>query len=60
GIVDEKFKDDIQKELGDVLWYIAQLATEFGLDLNKVAEKNIEKLYSRLKRGTLQGDGDDR
>ncbi len=59
-VIDEKFKNDIQKELGDVLWYVAQLATEFDLDLNKVAEKNIEKLYSRLERGVIGGDGDDR
>ena len=59
-IVDEKFKNDIQKELGDVLWYISQLATEFNLNLDNIAEKNIEKLYSRLERGVIGGDGDDR
>jgi NTP pyrophosphatase (non-canonical NTP hydrolase) len=39
-------KKEIEKELGDVLWYMTQLATELGLSLEDIAEKNIEKLYS--------------
>lgn len=53
-------KKDIEKELGDVLWYVSQIATELGLSLEEVAEKNIEKLYSRLERDKLHGDGDNR
>jgi len=53
-------KKDIEGELGDVLWYISQLATELGLSLEDVAAKNIEKLYSRLERGKLGGSGDKR
>ncbi len=60
GIVDEARKTELQKELGDVLWYIAQLSTEFGFSMDSVAEKNIEKLYSRMERGQLHGDGDNR
>jgi len=48
------------KELGDVLWYVAQLASELGLDLDRVAEANLEKLLSRQRRGVLSGSGDDR
>jgi NTP pyrophosphatase (non-canonical NTP hydrolase) len=47
-------------ELGDVLWYVAQLATEAGLDLGRVAEDNLVKLRSRQARAVLQGSGDDR
>jgi NTP pyrophosphatase (non-canonical NTP hydrolase) len=50
----------LKAELGDVLWYIAQICTELGLSLDEVAEYNLEKLYSRLERGKIQGDGDDR
>ncbi len=50
----------IKKELGDVLWYLSQVAMEFGLTLNDVAEGNVKKLRSRKKRGTLKGDGDNR
>ena len=53
-------KKEIEKELGDVLWYVSQIATELGLSLEDIAEKNIEKLYSRLERGKRGGSGDDR
>jgi NTP pyrophosphatase (non-canonical NTP hydrolase) len=48
------------KELGDVLWYLAQLATELELDLDEVAQMNLDKLRSRQERGVLAGSGDDR
>lgn len=60
GIADDDTKKELQKELGDVLWYLAQIATEFDLSLNEIAEKNIEKLFSRKERGTLHGNGDNR
>lgn len=60
GVIDEETKKEIEKELGDVLWYVSQIASELGLDLNNVAEKNIEKLYSRMDRGVLNGNGDNR
>ena len=44
GVIDDQFTADIALELGDVLWYIAQLATELGLDLDAVAEGNLRKL----------------
>lgn len=57
---DEADREAISAELGDVLWYIAQLATEFDLNLDQVAEKNITKLFSRLERGVIKGAGDQR
>jgi NTP pyrophosphatase (non-canonical NTP hydrolase) len=60
GIVDDAAKDEIKKELGDVLWYLAQLSTELDLSLDDIAEANIKKLQSRLERGTLHGNGDNR
>ncbi len=48
------------KELGDVLWYLAQLATELELDLDDIAQRNLDKLLSRQQRGVLAGSGDDR
>jgi NTP pyrophosphatase (non-canonical NTP hydrolase) len=50
----------IKDELGDVLWYVAVLAADLGLELDEVASQNIEKLRSRMARGRLQGDGDRR
>lgn len=60
GKIDDGCRAEIEKELGDVLWYVSQLATELGLSLDNIAEKNIEKLYSRMDRGKLKGSGDNR
>ena len=53
-------KEALKGELGDVLWYLAVLAKDLDLELNEVAQANVEKLQSRLTRGTLKGDGDKR
>ena len=58
GIMDQETKGKISKELGDVLWYVAQLATELELSLNDIADANISKLQSRKERGSLSGSGD--
>ncbi len=50
----------MSKELGDVLWYVSQLATELDLELADIAAANLEKLLSRQRRGVLSGSGDDR
>lgn len=60
GVIDEETKQLIAKELGDVLWYLAQMATELGLSFNMVASGNLEKLFSRLERGVISGSGDTR
>ncbi len=60
GVIDEETKEKIAKELGDVLWYVAQLCTELGLSMEEVARKNLEKLFSRKERGVLHGEGDER
>jgi NTP pyrophosphatase (non-canonical NTP hydrolase) len=60
GKIDDETRELIKKELGDVLWYVSQLASELGLSLDEIAEKNIKKLYSRLERGELHGSGDSR
>src|SRR5215475_14467645 len=60
GEVTAERREAMAKELGDVLWYVAQLATELGLDLEEIAEQNLQKLLSRQRRGVLAGSGDDR
>lgn len=59
-VVDDETRKDIQKELGDVLWYVSQIASELKLSLDEVAEGNIKKLYDRMDRGVLKGNGDNR
>ncbi len=53
-------KKDIEKELGDVLWYVATLADFLNIKLEDVGTNNINKLASRQKRGKLAGSGDNR
>jgi len=50
----------LTSEVGDVLWYCAVLASELGVSLNVIMQKNLEKLHGRKERGTLAGSGDDR
>jgi NTP pyrophosphatase (non-canonical NTP hydrolase) len=60
GIISEEKREEITKELGDVLWYIANLSKELNVSLEDVAQKNIEKLQSRQQRNELHGSGDNR
>ena len=57
------FQPDVRAialELGDVLWYAANLAHVLGYQLSEIAQLNIDKINSRLERGTLHGEGDNR
>ena len=60
GVIGEAERDALKAELGDVLWYIAQVATELDLPLDEIAEANLTKLLDRQARGKIQGDGDNR
>lgn len=60
GEISEETRQALKAELGDVLWYLAQVATELSLSLDDIAQHNITKLYDRLERGTIRGEGDNR
>jgi NTP pyrophosphatase (non-canonical NTP hydrolase) len=53
-------REALIKELGDVLWYTAAMASELDADLEKAAAYNVAKLRDRARRGVLGGSGDDR
>ena len=53
-------KEDIVKELGDVLFYVTALTNHIGSDLETVMRSNIKKLQDRKKRNKIQGSGDNR
>lgn len=53
-------RDEINLELGDILWYVSELASIFSMSLWSIAENNINKLESRKERNVIKGSGDDR
>jgi NTP pyrophosphatase (non-canonical NTP hydrolase) len=55
-----QFKIELIKELGDVLWYIANLAYDLNIPLNLIARTNLDKLAKRQKENKLHGKGDNR
>jgi NTP pyrophosphatase (non-canonical NTP hydrolase) len=60
GYFSEPKKEEIKKELGDVLWYVQALAFDLGFTLEEVAQCNIDKLISRKERNVIHGNGDNR
>lgn len=53
-------EDYVRKELGDILWFLAALSSDYGIQFGEVLATNVAKLESRRDRGTLQGSGDNR
>lgn len=60
GKLDDAAKQEIIKELGDVLWYVNAISYLIGSSLEDVARKNNEKLANRQKRNKIHGSGDNR
>lgn len=58
--ITNEMRQSIGHELGDVLWYLAELAGEFDFNLSEIAQMNLDKLSSRQDRGVIKGDGDER
>lgn len=50
----------LKKEVGDILWNLAEICTINGWDLGELAAANISKLESRKERDVIKGDGDER
>lgn len=60
GFVSEEDREAIKQELGDVMWYLSQIATSFGLGLSDIMQANIGKITDRQQRGVIGGNGDNR
>lgn len=54
--IPEEVRDKIVDELGDVLWYVAQLSIVLDTRLSTVMEQNLYKLQQRQQDDTLKGD----
>jgi len=59
-VVGESDREEIKKEMGDVLWYLSQLADQLDIDFDDVAQTNLNKTRSRLARDVINGSGDNR
>jgi len=57
---DDSYLEEAKDELGDVLWYLSQIATLLDVSLEEVAKSNLDKLHDRQERGMITGQGDDR
>ena len=57
---DDSLVSEIKSEIGDCLWYIAVLASDFNIKLSDIASSNLEKLANRKKNNTIHGSGDAR
>lgn len=60
GKLSPKLRQELKSELGDILWYISQLATELGAGLDEIADENLKKVFSRQSRNKINGNGDNR
>lgn len=60
GVFTDETKLELQKEFGDVLWYLSQLCEELGLSLDEVARLNRAKLEDRKVRDVIRSRGDNR
>ncbi len=60
GKVTKERRSEIKAEMGDVMWYLAQLATELHLKFGDIAKYNVEKLSKRWKEKKVHGSGDNR
>lgn len=56
----EDWEANLQKELGDVMWFCAGICYVMGWQLGDIALQNIDKLQSRKQRGVIDGNGDNR
>jgi len=60
GVLSEERKNQLIDELGDVFWYAVRLATELGISVEEVLQRNHDKLEDRLARDVIKGSGDNR
>lgn len=60
GVISDEAKIELAKELGDVIWYVSQIATELGISMEEVVQMNLLKLKKRMTEGTIASSGDNR
>ena len=59
-VLNQETKDELVKELGDVLWYLSAVLHYLDVSFDDLAAANLEKVLSRKTRGVTKGSGDNR
>lgn len=52
--------EHLKSELGDVFWYLFEIATVLNFDVEEICDKNLDKLLKRKATNTINGDGENR
>ena len=60
GVITEDTRSWLEDEMGDVMWYIAQLCNDLDISMEFAAMQNLSKLSDRQERDVLTGNGDNR
>jgi len=60
GELTDELRECLAQELGDIQWFVSEAARQLKFTLEEIANKNITKLFDRLDRGMIGGDGDNR
>ncbi|MDC3221869.1 nucleoside triphosphate pyrophosphohydrolase family protein [Planktomarina sp.] len=60
GQLSDAKREELAKEVGDCLWYVAALCTDLDISMGNAAEGNFRKLIDRMNRGVIGGSGDNR
>lgn len=60
GQIDLETREQLRSELGDILWYVSELAGVLDCDLDMIARNNIGKLALRALENKIKGSGDNR
>src|SRR5580704_14429403 len=58
GVMSEEKRQALKFELGDVIWYVSQIARVLNFEFSDVAQANVDKLADRAKRNVIKSDGD--
>ena len=60
GVLSEEKREALKHEIGDVLWYLSQLARVLNFSFSEAANANIKKLANRAARNVIKSTGDKR
>lgn len=57
---EDELRERVESEAGDTIWYWVRLLDELDLTASDVVEKNADKVFDRMERNAIRGDGENR